>query len=185
MKYSKYFALASALILMGAGCAAKPDTVLEEQGGLNPVETTSTMPAGTDAEVDEMMVGGDAMMDEEKMEADGEAMMEGDVKVDADAMMDDGAMMESSNHVVTYDGRAYSVSNLSISVGDTVTWNNESTKSFWPASNVHPTHQILPELDALKPLGAGSEYSFTFTKAGSWSWHDHLHPNLGGTITVQ
>jgi plastocyanin len=77
-------------------------------------------------------------------------------------------------------------SNLTIARGDTVKFQNFSeTRAFWPASNNHPTHTLYPEFDAGQPYYPNSSWSFTFLKAGAWGYHDHMHPECTGTITVQ
>ena len=89
--------------------------------------------------------------------------------------------------------------NVTIAVGETVTFVNDAQASKWPASDVHPTHRSYPgsdiakcsgtELDAIfdacRGLATGEEYSFTFTEVGSWKYHDHLRASHGGTITVE
>jgi plastocyanin len=84
---------------------------------------------------------------------------------------------------ITDDG--FEPSTLTVSSGDTVTFENKSSDDAWPASNVHPTHQLYPGFDAKKPLLSGESYSFTFTKAGSWGYHNHLEPDEQGTIVVE
>ena len=84
---------------------------------------------------------------------------------------------------ITDDG--FDPSTLTVSSGTTVTFENESSDDSWPASDVHPTHQLYPGFDAKKPLLSGDSYSFTFTKAGSWGYHNHLEPDVKGTIVVQ
>lgn len=131
---------------------------------------------------------GEAM---EKMEKDGEAMekMEKDSGVmekdESAAMEKEEASEAMSATVIIFNGSTYSPKNVTINAGETVTFKNASDKTFWPASNVHPVHNILPEFDANRPLPTGAEYSFTFTKAGSWPWHDHLRASQTGVITVK
>lgn len=84
---------------------------------------------------------------------------------------------------ITDDG--FEPSTLTINAGDTVKFENESSDDAWPASNVHPTHQLYPGFDAKKPLLPGASYSFTFTKTGSWGYHNHLEPDVQGTIVVK
>ena len=74
---------------------------------------------------------------------------------------------------------------VTIAVGDTVTFVNDAQANKWPASDVHPTHEILPDFDPGRGLATGEEYSFTFTEVGSWKYHDHLRASHGGTITVE
>ena len=193
MHIPKTLALAAVLVLLGAGCTATaPDIRIEVEGGLNTETDASgaagTSPAGADA-------GLDTSLDVEAgMESDG-LDAEGSASIDGEATVDDGAMEEDpdgtgddapvANHVITFDGSAYSDMNLTIDAGDTVTWRNGGASNIWPASNVHPTHQLLPEFDANRPVAPGDSYSFTFTKPGAWTWHDHLRVNQTGTITVR
>ncbi len=83
--------------------------------------------------------------------------------------------------------------NLVVKKGDTVTFINRDTSEHWPASNIHPTHTLYPEsggcigskFDACRGLKSGESWSFTFDQKGTWGYHDHLHPNLRGTIIVE
>ncbi|HMJ00601.1 MAG TPA: hypothetical protein VK488_12255 [Gaiellaceae bacterium] len=88
-------------------------------------------------------------------------------------------------NVVKFTGTAFEPSTLTIKAGDTVTFENKSGDDFWPASNVHPTHLLYLGFDAKKPILDGGTYSFTFTKKGSWGYHNHLTPDIQGTIVVQ
>ena len=90
-----------------------------------------------------------------------------------------------STQTVTYTANGFSPASITIKAGDTVIFKNNSAADFWPASGPHPTHTNYPEFDAKKAISAGSSYSFTFTKVGSWKYHNHLSPSLTGTITVQ
>lgn len=86
---------------------------------------------------------------------------------------------------IAYDGKAYAPSNLTIKVGDTVVFKNNSEKSFWPASANHPEHLKYPEFDAKKAIAPGQSFQFKFVKTGEWGFHDHLNPSAFGKITVQ
>ena len=80
-----------------------------------------------------------------------------------------------------------SQSTLSIKIGNTVTFTNADTVLHWPASGMHPTHQICPGFDSLRGLKQGEKYSFTFEKAAVCPFHDHLNagnPAYRGSITV-
>ncbi|MBI2635587.1 MAG: hypothetical protein HYW79_03555 [Parcubacteria group bacterium] len=74
---------------------------------------------------------------------------------------------------------------LKIKKGDTVTWVNKSGILTWPASAMHPTHQVYPGFDALKGLGKEESYSFKFDRVGSWKYHDHLNPSSTGVVVVE
>jgi len=106
---------------------------------------------------------------------------------------------QSDENVIVFKDGVYTPSEITIQAGERVTFRNGSDRSFWPATDLHPTHTNYPGssigkcgstsegklFDACKPLPAGSEYSFTFTEAGSWTFHDHLRPSARGTIIVE
>ena len=86
---------------------------------------------------------------------------------------------------ITYTGDAGFVpKRLDIEPGTQVRFVNASDKDFWPTSNVHPTHAILPELDAQNPIPPGETWAFTFRKRGFWRFHNHLAPEFGGLVAV-
>lgn len=85
---------------------------------------------------------------------------------------------------VDYDGTQFSPAVVNIKVNDWVFFKNKSTLDFWPASNPHPTHTDYSGFDALKNIAPGGEYKFQFTKVGSWGYHNHLNPDIGGTVNV-
>jgi plastocyanin len=86
---------------------------------------------------------------------------------------------------ITYDGKTFSPSAVTIKSGDVVIFKNNSTADFWPASGPHPTHTLYPEFDAKKGIAPGQSYQFKFIKVGIWPFHDHLNPSAFGKITVQ
>ncbi|MEJ0021589.1 MAG: cupredoxin domain-containing protein [Candidatus Doudnabacteria bacterium] len=73
---------------------------------------------------------------------------------------------------------------VTIKQGATVIFKNTDSEGHWPASNPHPTHTDLPGFDALQPVTPGSTYSYTFTKLGTWGFHDHLNPTTHGSVIV-
>ncbi|HEY7147894.1 MAG TPA: cupredoxin domain-containing protein [Gaiellaceae bacterium] len=96
-----------------------------------------------------------------------------------------GGDSDSGGNVVKFTDNGFEPSTLTINSGDTVKFENDSSDDFWPASNVHPTHLLYPGFDAKKPILSGDSYSFTFTKVGSWGYHNHLEPDVQGTIVVK
>lgn len=96
-----------------------------------------------------------------------------------------GGPSQPSTKTVTYGANGFAPASVTIKAGDTVVFKNNSDRDFWPASGPHPTHTNYPEFDAKRAFSAGGSYSFTFTRTGSWKYHDHLNPALTGTITVQ
>ena len=87
--------------------------------------------------------------------------------------------------VIEFKNGQYNPSKITIKQNQKVTFVNQSDQDIWPASNIHPTHSIYPEFDPQKPVKPGQSWSFTFTKAGIWRFHDHLSPEITGTITVE
>ncbi len=71
-----------------------------------------------------------------------------------------------------------------VSSGSVITFTNKDTVPHQPASNLHPTHQNYPEFDSQKPINPGESWKFKIQKNGTWFFHDHLNPNLGGKIKV-
>lgn len=74
---------------------------------------------------------------------------------------------------------------LTIKTGETIVFVNNDSQDHWPASDPHPTHSILPEFDAKKPLKSGETFKFKFEQAGRWPCHDHLNPSLRCLIVVE
>lgn len=94
-------------------------------------------------------------------------------------------VVTQKTYTVTYNGDVFVPANLTIQAGEKVTFINESDIDMWVASAVHPTHEMLPEFDQGFGTTKGTTYSFTFTKTGTWKFHDHLNPSARGGITVQ
>ncbi len=80
--------------------------------------------------------------------------------------------------------KGFEPAELRVPVGTVITFENHTQKTFWPASNFHPSHKIYPEFDSKKPIPAGDSWSFRFSVAGVWRYHDHLNSRHTGTIIV-
>jgi plastocyanin len=85
---------------------------------------------------------------------------------------------------ITLNDGGFTPAEVTIKQGTKVTFKNTGTVPHWPASNIHPTHEIYPEFDPMRELAPGESWSFIFDKAGKWHMHDHLAANSVGTITV-
>lgn len=92
---------------------------------------------------------------------------------------------ETAATVITMDENGFSPQTVTVAAGTTVTFINNGQAPHWPASDVHPTHEVLPEFDSKRGLATGESYSFTFTESGTWSCHDHLMPNNTCTIIAE
>jgi len=106
---------------------------------------------------------------------------------------------DTGSTVITYTDSGFSPSELVVEAGTEVTFVNNSSGSFWPASAIHPTHTVYPgsnislcgtaealsAFDACGSIAAGSSYSFTFDEVGSWNYHNHLQVSQTGRVVVQ
>ncbi len=92
--------------------------------------------------------------------------------------------VEDKNTVVYGDG-GFAPKAVTVVVGATVTWKNAASKTMWVASAAHPTHQELPGFDQLQSAGKDGSYNYTFTKAGTWKYHNHTAPGDTGVIVVE
>lgn len=86
-------------------------------------------------------------------------------------------------HIEMHDDK-YVPNEVEIEAGTTVEFTNVGQKDHWPASNIHPTHEIYSEFDPQQPIPPGESWSFTFDKAGEWKMHDHIYPGITGSISV-
>ncbi|PIR53184.1 hypothetical protein COU76_02405 [Candidatus Peregrinibacteria bacterium CG10_big_fil_rev_8_21_14_0_10_49_10] len=87
--------------------------------------------------------------------------------------------------IVTYTTAGFSPTILRMKKGEYVEFRNESNGMLWIASDPHPYHTNLPSFDSLKAYKQGESYVYTFTKIGTWGFHNHLNPSHKGTIVVE
>lgn len=86
--------------------------------------------------------------------------------------------------VITFDGTSFSPSELRAKAGESIAVKNMSTGIMQFSSDPHPTHTLFPELN-LGAIGPGSSRTFTISKSGTYSYHNHLNPSQKGTIVVE
>lgn len=103
--------------------------------------------------------------------------------------------------IVTYTDQGFVPKVITIAVGDTVRFVNNSGGEMWVAADEHPTHtsydgtttrehcaEGVPtngSFDQCTKSGAGTSWSYTFSKNGSFEYHNHLRAADGGTIIVE
>ncbi len=95
-----------------------------------------------------------------------------------------------SGATVTITAAGVSPSQVSITVGQSVTFVNNDTRPHEMASDPHPTHGTCPGIEAgIGTLGAGqTKLTQGFSTAGTCGYHDHLNSgtaSLQGTITIR
>jgi len=88
-----------------------------------------------------------------------------------------GQAAPAATKSVSIKSTAFSPTSVTIKTGDRITWKNTDSKS----------HQVVSDggLFASPILGANKTYSFTFTKAGTFHYHDGLYPSHKAKIVVQ
>ena len=79
---------------------------------------------------------------------------------------------------VTISGFMFNPGNLSIKIGDTVTWTNLDSA---PHTITSDNGGELASPD----LAKGQNYSHTFTTAGNYTYHCAVHPYMKATIIVK
>jgi len=74
-------------------------------------------------------------------------------------------------------GNAFQPAKITVDSGDVVQWTN----------NTSANRQVVADEGgfASPTLKPGQSYSFTFKTAGSYAYHDALHPGAKGSVTVQ
>jgi plastocyanin len=72
---------------------------------------------------------------------------------------------------------AFGANPLVVSVGTTVVWQNTDTIAHTSTSNTNVWNSGT--------IAPGQSFRFTFTSAGTFSYHCTIHPNMIGTLTVQ
>ena len=102
-------------------------------------------------------------------------------------------------HTVAYTDTGYAPQTIYIKTGETVTFQNQSSRGLWTASDLHPSHRIydgtpLEEhcasgagtaFDACGSTAPSGQWQFTFTKAGNWEYHNHMNPTDRGIVVVR
>lgn len=88
----------------------------------------------------------------------------------------------SGENTVAYTNSGFAPDNLAVTVGTTVTFIDRSDNTMWVGSNPHPVHTDYSAFDQLK---TGGNYTFTFTKTGTYNYHNHLFPAHTGVVTVE
>lgn len=95
-----------------------------------------------------------------------------------------GATITEQKNLVTINSDGFAPKNITIKLGDTITWTNADTKNHNISSDNHPTHLLYPFLN-LGMIKPGESKSLTPAKGGTFTYHDHLNSSLTGVVTVQ
>ena len=86
--------------------------------------------------------------------------------------------------VITFTDSGFNPSPVNVKVGDKVTFKNMGTVTVQVNSDPHPVHTSFKELN-IGAIGAGQSKSTTFTKSGTYTFHNHLSAGQAGSIVVE
>jgi plastocyanin len=86
---------------------------------------------------------------------------------------------------VSITSAGFSPATLQIKSGTQVTWTNMDSANHQVAADPHPTHTSIKDFDSTVVLSKNDTFSFIFSKAGTYNYHDHLNLQTKGTIIVQ
>ena len=95
-----------------------------------------------------------------------------------------------SGATITITANGVSTQQVSITIGQSVTFVNNDTRAHEMASDPHPTHGTCPSIEAgIGTLAAGqTKLTQGFANAGTCGYHDHLNSgttSLQGTIVIR
>ena len=95
-----------------------------------------------------------------------------------------------SGATITITANGVSTQQVSITIGQSVTFVNNDTRAHEMASDPHPTHGTCPGIEAgIGTLAAGqTKLTQGFANAGTCGYHDHLNSgtaSLQGTIVIR
>lgn len=100
-----------------------------------------------------------------------------------------GAVGTSGSTMTIGANGAVSPAQVTISVGQSVTFVNNDTRSHDMESDPHPSHTTCPSIGNVGNLQPGqTKLTFGFSGAGSCGFHDHGNPDnaaLRGRIVIQ
>jgi plastocyanin len=116
---------------------------------------------------------------------------------DVNAGVTTGTGASASKASITLTANGFSPKTVTIKKGGTVTWTNTGSGQMWIGSDEHPTHteydgtsrtaHCASNYTGAKPFdecAVGNSYSFTFTKVGSFDYHNHMNPAQTGMVVV-
>lgn len=86
-------------------------------------------------------------------------------------------------HTINITEAGFDTTETTVTIGQTVRWVNQDQSIHTVTSDSRPIHQKCFGFESTE-LAAGQQFSFTFTKAGTWNFYDHLNPQFKGFVVV-
>ncbi len=113
-----------------------------------------------------------------------------------ETMIDEGGEVVREGTIVSYTADGFTPKTITIKKGELITFVNGSGTKMWVASAQHPAHIVYsgttlaahcPDTSgtAFDQCESGMSFTFTFTKTGTWGYHNHLRASDWGSITVE
>jgi plastocyanin len=103
--------------------------------------------------------------------------------------------------VITLTDSGFSPASVTVAVGETVRFVNDSSRGMWVASDNHPTHteydgtstrehcvdgkDTTGTFDECSAAANGDFWDYTFQKAGTFGFHNHVSASNTGTVIVK
>ncbi len=83
--------------------------------------------------------------------------------------------------IKTSSGYAFNPASLTVAIGTTVIWTNNTQAPHTVTSDDSKTF----DSGASNPISPGNTFSFKFTKPGTYKYHCQIHPSMLATIIVK
>ncbi|MFC1687437.1 hypothetical protein ACFL0L_02565 [Patescibacteria group bacterium] len=86
------------------------------------------------------------------------------------------------------DSSGFDPETARIGIGDAVSWYNKDEVQHYIAPDDHPDHVKYSGIwddDGSGNIAPAEVYSVIFFEAGTYEYHDHLNPDLTGTVVVE
>lgn len=109
--------------------------------------------------------------------------------------------IDTATALITLTDEGFSPNTVTVSVGDTVRFLNQSSRGMWIGADEHPTHTeydgtstrehcadgqaINGTFDQCSQVPVGEMWEYTFTKAGTFGYHNHVGASSKGTVVVE
>lgn len=129
--------------------------------------------------------------------AAGGTQLEGTQQPD-NGMVGGDAMAPTDGAEVHYTASGFTPKTVTIKAGEKVTFINDTSGPMWVGADEHPTHTEYDGTDRATHCSGsytgptpfdqcqpGSSYTFVFTKAGTFEYHNHSAAQFSGTVLVQ
>lgn len=94
-------------------------------------------------------------------------------------------LAHSQTQVIEMTSNGFEPNEVTVDENSTLIFLNRDSNARWPASNVHPTHDLYPQFDPQKAIEPGGSWAFKPKKAGEWKYHDHLKPHFRAILIVE